>query len=86
MTLDPSNPQHLWIVDSGTDKVYQYDNAVSRTSGSQSASTTFALAAATPTRKASPTRRPPGMRLGADADGCGWANQRQLCRLTGSGD
>jgi hypothetical protein len=32
-------------VDSGTDKVYQYDNATSRTSGSQSASTTFALAA-----------------------------------------
>ena len=44
ITLDPSNPQHLWIVDSGTDKVYQYDSAVTRTSGSQAASTTFALA------------------------------------------
>lgn len=45
ITLDPSNPAHLWIVDNGTDRVYQYDNAVSRTSGSQSASTSFALAA-----------------------------------------
>lgn len=45
ITLDPSNPAHLWIVDSGTDRVYQYDNAVSRTSGSQSASLSFALAA-----------------------------------------
>ena len=45
ITLDPSNPQHLWIVDNGTDRVYQYDYAVSRTSGSQAASTNFALAA-----------------------------------------
>ena len=45
ITLDPNNPQHLWIVDSGTDRIYQYDNAVSRTSGSQNASTSFALAA-----------------------------------------
>jgi hypothetical protein len=36
---------HLWIVDNGTDRVYQYDNAAGRTSGSQSASTSFALAA-----------------------------------------
>lgn len=45
ITLDPSNPDHLWIVDSATDVVYQYDHATSRTSGSQSASTSFALAA-----------------------------------------
>jgi len=45
ITLDPSSPSHLWIVDSGTDRVYQFDNAVSRTSGSQSPSTSFALAA-----------------------------------------
>jgi hypothetical protein len=44
ITLDPSNVSHLWVVDSGTDRVYQYDNAVSRTSGSQAASTSFALA------------------------------------------
>ena len=37
ITLDPGNPQHLWIVDNGTDRVYQYDNAVSRT-GIQSSS------------------------------------------------
>jgi hypothetical protein len=45
ITLDPTNVSHLWIVDNGTDRVYQYDNAAGRTSGSQSASTSFALAA-----------------------------------------
>jgi hypothetical protein len=45
ITLDPSNVANLWIVDSGTDRVYQFDNAAGRTSGSQSPSTSFALAA-----------------------------------------
>ncbi len=45
ITIDPSNPSHLWIVDSGTARVYQYDTAVGRTSGSLAASTSFALAA-----------------------------------------
>ena len=48
ITLDPANPRHLWIVDNGTDRVYQYNDAVSRTSsGSASipASTSYALAA-----------------------------------------
>jgi len=45
ITLDPAAPSHLWIVDSVTDRVYQYDGAVSRTGGSQSSSTSFALAA-----------------------------------------
>jgi hypothetical protein len=45
ITLDPANPSHLWIVDSSADRVYQYDNAVTRISGSQAASTSFALAA-----------------------------------------
>lgn len=44
ITLDPAGPSHLWIVDSGTDRVYQYNAAVGRTSGSQSAATSFALA------------------------------------------
>jgi sugar lactone lactonase YvrE len=45
ITLDPTDVGHLWIVDSGTDRVYQYDAAAGRTSGSQSASASFALAA-----------------------------------------
>jgi hypothetical protein len=45
ITLDPANPSDLWIVDNGTDRVYQYMAAVSKTSGSQSAATSFALAA-----------------------------------------
>ncbi len=45
ITLDPASPSHLWIVDSGTDRVYQYDAAVGNTSGSQAASISFALAA-----------------------------------------
>ena len=45
ITLDPSNVSHLWIVDSGTDRVYQYNNAATLTSGSKSADSSFALAA-----------------------------------------
>ena len=45
ITLDPTSGGNLWIVDSGTDRVYQFDNAAGRTSGSQSPSTSFALAA-----------------------------------------
>lgn len=45
ITLDPSNVSHLWVVDNATDRIYQYDAAVSRTSGSQTPSTSFALAA-----------------------------------------
>ena len=36
---------YLWIVDSGTDRVYPFDNAAGRTPGSQSPSTSFVLAA-----------------------------------------
>ena len=35
ITIDPTNVSNIWIVDSGTDLVYQYDNAASRTSGTQ---------------------------------------------------
>jgi hypothetical protein len=45
ITLDPSNVSALWIVDSGTRRVYQFDAAAGRTSGSQSPATGFALAA-----------------------------------------
>ena len=45
ITLDPSGGGALWVVDSGTDRVYQFDDARSRTSGSLSPSTSFALAA-----------------------------------------
>ena len=45
ITINPSNVSDIWIVDNGTDKVYQYTGAASRTSGSQTAAATFALAA-----------------------------------------
>ena len=45
ITLDPANVGDIWIVDSGTDRVYQYTAAASRTTGSQAAATSFALAA-----------------------------------------
>jgi hypothetical protein len=45
ITLDPANVSDLWIVDSGSDRVYQYVGATSRTSGSQTAAATFTLAA-----------------------------------------
>jgi hypothetical protein len=45
ITIDPTNVSDIWIVDNGTDRVYQYTGAATRTSGSQSAATSFALAA-----------------------------------------
>jgi sugar lactone lactonase YvrE len=45
ITLDPTNVSNLWIVDTATSRVYQYDNAAGLTSGSQSPSRSFALAA-----------------------------------------
>jgi hypothetical protein len=44
ITINPNNVSDIWIVDNGTDKVYQYVGAATRTSGSQSAAATFALA------------------------------------------
>jgi len=44
ITINPSNPSDVWIVDNGTDMVYQYIGAASRTSGSQNAGATFAVA------------------------------------------
>jgi sugar lactone lactonase YvrE len=43
ITIDPTNVSDIWIVDNGTDKVYQYVGAAGRTSGSQNAAATFAL-------------------------------------------
>jgi sugar lactone lactonase YvrE len=44
ITINPNNVSDIWIVDNGTDKVYQYVGAASRISGSQNAGATFALA------------------------------------------
>jgi hypothetical protein len=43
ITINPNNVSDIWIVDNGSDKVYQYIGAASRTSGSQNAAATFAL-------------------------------------------
>jgi hypothetical protein len=43
ITTNPANVSDIWIVDNGTDKVYQYVGAATRTSGSQNAAATFAL-------------------------------------------
>jgi hypothetical protein len=45
ITLDPTGGGTLWVVDSGTDRVYQFEIARGLTSGSRSPSTSFALAA-----------------------------------------
>ena len=46
LTIDPSGASpSIWIVDNGTDRVYEYTNSRSRNSGSQTASATFALSA-----------------------------------------
>ena len=57
ITIDPANVSNIWIVDSGTDRVYQYNAAATFANGSShAADVSFALAVATPTRKASPIR------------------------------
>jgi sugar lactone lactonase YvrE len=43
ITINPSSVSDIWIVDNGTDKVYQYVGAAGRTSGSQNAAVTLAL-------------------------------------------
>lgn len=45
IAIDPVGVNHIWIVDSGTDRVYQYDAAASLTSGSRAASSSWGLAA-----------------------------------------
>jgi hypothetical protein len=44
ITIDPANVSDVWIVDSSSDRVYQFTAAATRTSGSQSPATSFALA------------------------------------------
>jgi hypothetical protein len=63
LTIDPSHVSDMWIVDSGTRKVYQYTAAAGRTSGSQNAAATFTLAAdeTNPQDIADPP--PPGTRI-----------------------
>ena len=47
ITLDPANVGNLWIVDNGTDRIYQYNAAAGlpTSSTARSASTSFALSA-----------------------------------------
>jgi hypothetical protein len=45
ITIDPACVSDIWIIDSGTDRVYQYNGAATRNSGSQAAAATFVLAA-----------------------------------------
>ena len=46
ITIDPANVSNIWIVDNGTDRVYQYNAAASLPNGSsQAADVSFALAA-----------------------------------------
>jgi hypothetical protein len=44
LTIDPSSVSSIWIVDSSTDRIYEFTAATSRTSGSASPNSSFALA------------------------------------------
>ena len=41
ITLDPANPSDLWVIDVTRDVIYEYADATSRTSGSQSANVIY---------------------------------------------
>ena len=45
ITINPGNVSDIWVIDSTDDDIYQYTAAASRTSGSQSASNVYNLAA-----------------------------------------
>jgi hypothetical protein len=68
ITINPNNVSDIWIVDNGTDKVYQYIGAASRSSGSQNAGATFALAAGNtnPQGIADPQTSAPGVSSATD--------------------
>ena len=65
ITIDPTNVSDIWIVDNGTDKVYQYVGAATRTSGSMNAAATFALAAGNTNPQGIADPPPAGMSLKA---------------------
>jgi hypothetical protein len=44
ITIDPTNPNDIWIVDAAKDSVYRYNGAASRLTGSQTAASAFQLA------------------------------------------
>ncbi|HUG89745.1 MAG TPA: FG-GAP-like repeat-containing protein, partial [Planctomycetaceae bacterium] len=60
ITLDPSNPSDVWIVDATADSVFQYTAAAGRTSGSQSAAASFSLAAGNSNPQGIADPPPPG--------------------------
>ncbi len=66
LTIDPTNgSQSIWIVDSGTDKVYEYASARGTTSGSLSATVTFSLASGNSNPQGIADPPAPGSRLDA---------------------
>ncbi len=57
ITIDPANVSNIWIVDSGTDRVYQYNAAATLpTAAAMRPTSRSPWPPATPTRKASPIR------------------------------
>ena len=43
IAVDPNDVNHIWIVDAGSDSVFQYDTAASLLSGTKAADSSFAL-------------------------------------------
>jgi hypothetical protein len=88
ITLDPSNPSDVWIVDAGRDQVFQYTAASSRTSGSQSASAVFNLAPGNTNPQGIADPPPPGtaraLETGLEAGLAVGDQGRTLPRLTWS--
>lgn len=66
ITVNPAGASDIWIVDNVTLKVYQYIAAAGRTSGSQAAAATFALAPGNtnPQGIADPPAADPGVQAG----------------------
>jgi uncharacterized delta-60 repeat protein len=65
ITIDPANVSNIWIVDNGTDRVYQYNSATTRTSGSQSANAQFVLTTGNTDPQGIADPPPPALRIEA---------------------
>jgi len=69
LTIDPHDVNHIWVIDSRTDSVYQYEGAAGRTSGSQAAGATFRLASSNRNPQGIADPQPSGV---AGSLGDGW--------------
>ena len=83
ITLDPANVSNIWIVDSGTDRVYQYNAAATFANGSShAADVSFALAAGNTNPQGIADPPAPSSLLATETPVLAALSQKQFCVVT----